>query len=82
MNLADVERELRRLGVPEGAYAFVPRRGDEQYLLYEEPRGTWVVSFVERGTETFREEFSSEHGACSRFLERIKSDRGVPRRPR
>ena len=64
MKQKELEKELKKAGIPENLYNLDGTgRTDERFCL-ENINNKWYVYFIERGIKTLNEEFESEDGAC------------------
>lgn len=72
MNKKELEKKLKRTGVPKRMYNLTETgRTDERFSL-RKLDGKWHVYFVERGAKTTHEIFDSEEEACLFLYEKLK----------
>ena len=61
MDRLALTKELKTAGVSDSAISFSLR--NDKYCILE-INGRWLVTFTERGVETYRAEFGSENEVC------------------
>lgn len=73
MNLQELGKKLRELGVRQNSYVLDGSLPDEQYAL--EKDGTeWTVSYYERGKRDVFRRFPTESEACEYLLSVLLED--------
>lgn len=79
MNKKELEKKLKRTGVPKHYYNLEEKgRNDERFCL-ERLGDKWEVYFAERGAKTTREIFDSEEEACLFLYEKLRYARRFQR---
>lgn len=77
MKRLELTKKLASLGISDRALAFSP--ANDRYCVIQ--RGpVWVISFTERGIETYCREFASEDEACEHALQLLTGSSG-PQHP-
>jgi hypothetical protein len=72
MDIPELSRLLRSLGLPTDAYSISSDR-DETYCLVVED-GRWHVYYSQRGNRSNERVFQDEAAACQALLEAVSSD--------
>jgi len=73
MTRHELRQKLDQNGVHPGAYDLEKAQKDEVYCLEEHPTG-WTFYYRERGIRRDERTFTSEHDACSAFLDAVLRD--------
>lgn len=68
MDVAELQRELNKLGSDRNTYALTGGRPHGRLVLEHEARGPWVVYYCEYGQKIGYQPFDAESAACRFFL--------------
>ena len=73
MNIEELKLILSTGGFREDSYSFQDRHPNEALCLRQED-DQWLVYYAERGLQTGKTLFTTEHEACRHLLEKMRAD--------
>lgn len=73
MNKSELQEVLNHEGISPDSYDLEGGLLPERYTFAEES-GVWSVYYSERGLQTGKRTFASEHDACEYFLNTVRDD--------